>query len=124
LAQKPAGKTASAEPLIAALLKASDKTQPDPWLRDLTCYRNMFLHSEPLGTNEHAQWLALVEYETAYSKTTLIEMQIPYRSGLGLPNTCEALRRFVCLHGQMCRLTDFAAKHAKHAPVVPHVDLT
>jgi hypothetical protein len=119
--QKPAGQTALSDPLISALLKASDKSEPDPWLSDLTDYRNMFLHNEPLATNEHARWLSIVESATVHGNVMLIEMQIPFRRDL--PNTCEALRRFVDLHARMCRLADFGAKHAKHAPQVPHVEI-
>jgi hypothetical protein len=119
--KKPAGRMAPAEPLVAALLEASDEALADPWLRDITDYRNMFLHSEPMTNNEHARWLALVERETPYGKARLIEMQIPFRAGL--PNTCEALCRFVELHARMCRLADFAARHAKYAPIVPHVEI-
>ncbi|MGC1779286.1 MAG: hypothetical protein WBB34_15195 [Xanthobacteraceae bacterium] len=118
--KKPA-RSASHEPLIAALLDACDETKPNPWLDDLSSYRNMFLHNEPLGTNEHARWLSLVETTTILGKVMLIEMQIPVRSGLS--QTCEALRRFVDLHARMYRLADFGAQNAKYKPRVPHVQI-
>jgi hypothetical protein len=117
--QKGANQAHSSGPFIAAMLEASDQGKPDPWLMELSKYRNLFLHNEPLGTNEHARWLSLIERETPQSKVRLIDMQVPVRPGM--PETCEALHRFVDLHARMCRLADFAAKQASYPPCIPDV---
>jgi hypothetical protein len=108
---------AADKPIPAALLEAT--SEPDPWLNDLGKYRNAFVHKEPLGVNEHARWLVLVERQTAFGTIRLVEMQVAARKGSS--ETCEALSRFVSLHMKMCRLADFAAKHARYAPVIPNV---
>lgn len=117
--QKGPNRAHTANPIIAAMLEAYDKTKGDPWLRELTDYRNFFLHTQPLGIDEHTQWLSLTERETALGTVRLIEMQMPIK--LHEPATCEALNRFINLHARLCRLADFAAKHAKYAPHVPDV---
>jgi hypothetical protein len=117
--QRPPNRGHAASSLIAAMLEAYDETKPDPWLWELTDYRNFFLHTKPLGTDEHAQWLSLTERETPLGKIRLVEMQMPIKRHE--PATCEALNRFVDLHARVCRLADFAAGHAKHAPYVPQV---
>src|SRR5258708_20400453 len=103
------------------MLDAWNETNPDRWLRDLTDYRNLFIHSEPLGANEHARWLSLVERSSTHGKVMHVQMFVPFRSGSS--QTCDALERFVGLHAKMCRLADFAVKYAKYAPQVPHFEI-
>ena len=104
---KRANASAASDPLIAALLQAIDTSGPDPWLHDVGEYRNLFLHREPLGANDHARWLKLTEASSRYGLVLQLTLEIGLRPGN--PQTCDGLSRFVDLHDQLCRLADFAA---------------
>jgi hypothetical protein len=119
--EKPSGKLHVNDPMISAMLQAWDASQPDPWLHDLTEYRNLFLHREPLGANEHARWLSLVQRETAHGRVVTAQMLLPAR-----PNSnqvCDALMRFVELFGKLCRFSDALAVYAKYAPEPLHFEV-
>jgi hypothetical protein len=100
------------DPLILAFIDACNSDADDPWLFDLSEYRNQFLHREPLGTNEHARWLILNKHESSRGVTLLIQVFVP--AGSKSAGTCEALGRFVDLHAKMCRLADFVASFAPY----------
>jgi hypothetical protein len=102
------------DPAVALLLEASDRARPDPWLYELTDYRNTFTHREPFGANEQARALFIEERPTAELPVRLLRMHIPLRAGS--PETCDALDRFVGLYGLLCRLAHALVPHAKHAP--------
>lgn len=95
------------DPIALALDRAYNTEGEDPWLFDLSEYRNLFLHREPIGTNEHAQWLTTKEHANVHGVALLIEMLVPASSKS--TTTCEALVRFIELHAKMCRLADFVA---------------
>jgi hypothetical protein len=62
-------------PVIAEMLAAYDKTAPDPWLFQLTEYRNLFLHRQPLSSAA-AQWLRYEEKLVAPFVYPYIEMPL------------------------------------------------
>lgn len=111
--KRPAGHAAATDPLVTRILTAWDAAAPDPWLHDLGEYRNLFLHRQPLGADERSQWLRLVEHTGAHGRTLLVTMEIELRPGR--TEVCDALARFVELHGKLCRLADFAAILARYA---------
>jgi hypothetical protein len=115
--EKPVNAAAQNDALVARLLEASDLTKPDPWLADITEYRNLFLHREHMGANETANRLAVEERESPVGPVRIIAMAINVRPGIGA--TCDALRRFVDLNGRLCRLADFAATLAPYPATPP-----
>jgi hypothetical protein len=110
---KPANSAALSDELVARLLAASDAKGPDPWLADITEYRNLFLHREHIGAV--AKWLALEECDSAFGPVRTVRMAIHIRPGAEV--MCDALVRFVMLYGELCRLADFAATLAPYAAV-------
>jgi hypothetical protein len=114
--RKPAGRGAMADPLVAAMLDGWDETKPDPWLYELGEYRNLFLHREPLATNQAGRWLSVAERVSSSHRVMVVQMEIQSRPGS--QQMCDALDRFADLHGRMCRLADFAVTHAKYSPQV------
>lgn len=114
--KKSANAAALNDDLIVRLLAASDTKASDPWLADISEYRNLFLHRDHIGAM--AKWLCLHERETAFGLVRIIEMEIDIRPGAGA--SCDALTRFVMLYNQLCRLADFAAPLAPHAATPPN----
>jgi hypothetical protein len=110
--EKPKNLSLKSDPVVLAFLHGYNADGDDPWLFDLSEYRNLFLHREPLGTNEHARWLRLREHVSTHGVTSLIQMLVPARSKSIV--TCEALERFVEIHAKMCRFADFVASFAPY----------
>jgi hypothetical protein len=101
--------------LVEPLLEASDPEGVDPWLDDITKYRKLFLHHEPIGTT--ARWLVLEERESSVGSVRTIMMAINMRPGAD--TICDALVRFVDLYARLCRLADFAATLAPYIAAPP-----
>jgi hypothetical protein len=106
------------EPIVATMLDAYDSGSEDPWLHDLSQYRNLFLHQKPLGSPEAARWLIYDEREHDGAVYPLIEMPL----GADDPSAPgqDALLRFVDLHRRMTALLDAAASHAPYHASPPH----
>jgi hypothetical protein len=47
--EKPINAAAQGDALLARLLEVADPKMPDPWLADITEYRNLFLHREHIS---------------------------------------------------------------------------
>jgi hypothetical protein len=118
--EKPDGRSSKSDPAVMALLEGWD-TAPDPWLFDLGEYRNLFLHRQPLGTNEHARWLTLKEHQNAKGVFLLLQMLVP--GGSKSFHTCDALVRFVELHAKMCRLAHSIASFSRHEAEPVHIEV-
>ena len=114
--EKPANVATRNDPLIARLLDASNSEQADPWLSDLTEYRNLFLHREHIGAM--AKWLMIEERDTNVGSVRSIMLSINTRPDA--ETTCDALTRFVDLYGRLCRLADLAASLAPYPPTPLH----
>ncbi len=112
---KPEAKSQMREmPVVKEMLKAYDSTDVDPWLHDLTEYRNRFLHREPFGSAKGA-------YRFQYSESDLNGFRYP---AIAMPlgeadlsaSDIDALSRFVGLYRQMISLARLAAIHAPYEP--------
>jgi hypothetical protein len=114
--KKSANAASRNDDLIMRLLAASDAKASDPWLADITEYRNLFLDRDQIGAM--AKWLCLQGNETTFGPVRTIRMEIDVRPGADA--TCDALTRFVMLYNQLCRLADFAAPLAPHAATPPN----
>jgi hypothetical protein len=101
------------QPVVATMLEAYDSGTKDPWLHELTQYRNLFLHQRPLGSSDAARWLRYDERERGGVVFPLIEMPL----GADDPSAPgrDALLRFVGLHRRMTALLDAAVPHAPYA---------
>jgi len=100
---------------LAADARAAEATQPvsvalmegwidetDPWLKQLTDYRNLFLHRGPIGARGMNSAPRLATYATRYGEVRILVLPIPRR--LEGPETVDALVQFVRLHWQMFHL--------------------
>jgi hypothetical protein len=100
------------QPVVKDMLAAYDSGGADPWLFQLTEYRNLFLHRQPIGSSGAARWLRYVERQHNGLTCPLIEMPLgdddPFAPG------GDALTRFVGLYRRMTSLLDLAAKHAAY----------
>src|SRR5665213_408043 len=107
------------EPVVATMLQAYDSGTKDPWLHELTQYRNLFLHQQPLGSSGAAPWLRYDEREHSGVIFPFIEMPL----GTDDPSAPgrDALLRFVDLHRRMTALLDAAVPHAPYPATLPQI---
>lgn len=101
-----------ADPLVAQMLQAYDPASPDPWLWDISEYRNLFLHRKPFGAPSATRWLRYEETERRGILYPRIELPLPDddHSAPGV----DALNRFVALYRKMVSLLDVAAGRAPY----------
>ncbi len=109
-------------PLVAAVLRAYDPADLDPWLKELTDYRNTFLHKRPLGSSSNACWLLYTVSEQA--GIAYPSIALPLNSHDASASGSDALRSFIRLHRRMTALLRFAIPHARYPATPPHVDLS
>jgi hypothetical protein len=114
-AEKPINVATQSDTLVARLLEVSDPKGPDPWLADITEYRNLFLHREHIGAM--AKWLVIEERKSPIGPVHTIMMAIKAKPGT--ETICDALVRFVDLYARLCRLADLAATLAPYAATPP-----
>ncbi|MGK7866274.1 hypothetical protein [Falsiroseomonas sp. E2-1-a20] len=107
------------EPIVDKVLRGYDQTSSDPWLADLSEYRNEFLHRRPLGSGEGARWLRLCEYERNGVIYPFIEMPLG-PSDSSAPGQ-DSLHRFVSLQRCMTALMRDAAASARYAATPAHL---
>jgi hypothetical protein len=74
---------------VAHLLQVSDINAPDPWIADITEYRNLFLHREHKGAV--TKWLVMEERKSSIAPVRTVTMAINTRQGA--EETCDALVR-------------------------------
>ena len=74
----------------------------DPWLKQLTEYRNLFLHRGPMGARGIESAPRLAAFASPYGEVRTLMLPIPRR--LEGTETVDALAQFVRLHWQMFRL--------------------
>jgi hypothetical protein len=118
---KPINASAKSDALVLRLLEASDCGSSDPWLADITNFRNQFLHREHMGASEPSNWLMVEERESALGKVRTITMAVHVRPGDQA--ICDALARFVGLYANLCRLADFAGTLAPYPAKPLHLTL-
>lgn len=106
-----------ATPVVSDMLAAYDPAGPDPWLHELTEYRNLFLHRQPIG-RRGANWLRYEERE--HDGLTIPIVTMPLSDDDPFAPGADALLRFVILHRKMTGLLDQAADAAPHPATFPH----
>lgn len=100
----------AAQPVAVCLAKGLQDDN-DPWLRQLTDYRNLFLHRGPLGARGFESAPRLMATSTNYGEVRTLVMPIPRRPDSD--EMVDALVQFIRLHWQMFHL---AADLAKLSP--------
>ncbi len=118
---KPSNSAHAVDPLVSALLSVWEENNTDQWLHDLTAYRNLFLHREPLGTGRHRSGLCIAERSTPWGQFFVLHFELAAVSPTS--SAMDALDRFSDLHMRLCRLSDFAATQAKYEPKKPHFEV-
>ncbi|MDB5583746.1 MAG: hypothetical protein JWR80_8922 [Bradyrhizobium sp.] len=102
--------------VVRQFLDAYDQGSADPWLFQLTEYRNQFLHRQPMGSTTSPQRLRydIVEHGgILYPRITMpLDAADPSAPGQ------DALTRFIQLYRAMTRLMTLAADHAPYSPAV------
>ena len=105
-----------ATPVVSDMLAAYDPMNPDPWLHELTEYRNLFLHRQPMGRGA-AAWLQYEERKHDDLTVPIVTMPLadddPFAPG------ADALLRFVKLHRKMANLLNRAADMAPYPATFP-----
>mgnify|MGYP000427481395 CR=1 FL=1 len=108
----------------ARLLMAGWNDETDPWLKQLTGYRNLFLHRGPMGARGIESAPRLEAFASPYGEVRTLILPIPRSSES--EHTVDALTQFVRLHWQMFRLAaDLAgrASYPMHSVVVTSDDI-
>lgn len=116
--KKAVNSEASKDQLVGRLLSASEPSGTDNWLSTITDYRNLFLHKEPMATNEHARLLVLEARGTPAGGLEMVILAIETKQGSG--KTVDALDRFAGLFASLCDMAMFASGLAPHPPATPH----
>lgn len=106
-----------ATPIVADMLAAYEPANHDPWLHELTEYRNLFLHRQPMG-RRGAGWLQYEERK--HDGLTIPIVTMPLTSDDPFAPGADALLRFVGLHRKMTNLLSRAADVAPHPATFPH----
>lgn len=107
-----------ATPIVSEMLAAYDPGSPDPWLYELTEYRNLFLHRQPIGRGG-ADWLQYEERQ--HDGLTIPIVIMPLADNDPFAPGADALLRFVRLYRKMAILLNGAADAAPHPATFPHV---
>lgn len=111
------------DPRIAVLRAGWVETSPDRWLHELSEYRNVFLHREPLGARGMEGALSLEIRPTPFGDVPRLQMPLPGDEG---GPAVDALERFVELHRKMTLMAaDLAdlARYPATLPVITSADL-
>lgn len=91
----------AAQPIARALLQGW--TEPkDPWLKQLTEYRNLFIHRGPIGARGFESAPRLKSFSSPHGEVRTLELPIPRQ--LAGAATVDALTQFIRLHWQLFHL--------------------
>jgi hypothetical protein len=103
-------------PVVRQMLDAYDPGSADPWLHQLTEYRNLFLHRRPMGSTTSPQFLVydVVEREEVLYPRISMPLDATDPSAPGQ----DALTRFIQLYRAMARLMKLAADHAPYGAAI------
>lgn len=107
-----------ASPIVSDMLTAYDPASLDPWLHELTEYRNLFLHRQPLG-RRGAGWLRYEE--RSHDGLTIPVVTMPLADDDLFAPGADALLRFIGLYRKMTDLLDRAADASPHPSTFPHI---
>ena len=99
-------------PVVKEMLAAYDSTSANPWLHQLTEYRNLFLHRRPLGSPSASQFL---RYDVVMKDGIAFpRIEMPLSEGDPSAPGMDALTRFIELYRATTGLLKLAADHAPY----------
>jgi hypothetical protein len=104
--------------VLNQMLVAYDSGSADPWLYELSEYRNEFLHRTPFGTARNHHLLQLTIKEVGELHCPLLHMPLSAEDRWA-PGE-DALKRFVTLYRRMIVLLTVAAEAAPYESTPPH----
>lgn len=104
--------------VVAAALAAYDSSAADPWLYELTEYRNQFLHRSPFGTARNSHLLQLSIKAVGELQSPALHMPLG-EDDRWAPGE-DALKRFITLYRRMIDLLSLAADNAPYDSTPPH----
>jgi len=113
----PSRKAKRSEAIVSDMLAAYDPEGDDPWLYELTEYRNRFLHRQPMGASGVAPWLRYEETKRNDLSFPRVELPITDREG---QSGMDALKQFIALYRRMTTLSASAIQHAPYDSDLPH----
>lgn len=115
--KKPAQQSVHRSTVISGMLRAYDKAAPDPWLFELTDYRNKFIHRGPLGTSECRLVFELRQMGTRHYHV----MTLPLPNDDAWAPGADALAKFLQLFRNMEALLKRAAAEAPYSAEPPEL---
>lgn len=92
--------------------------QDDPWLRQLTDYRNLFLHRVPMGARGFEAAPRLIARESRHGEIRTLALPIPRQ--LDYDEAVDALVQFIRLHWQLFHLAAELAGMSRY-PATPRI---
>lgn len=114
----PARASLCATPIVADMLCAYDSKSPDPWLFELTEYRNLFLHRKPIGQSG-ADYLQY--HECHYQGLIIPIINMPLGDDDPFAPKQDALLRFLRIYRLMTNLLNRGADSARYAATFPSI---
>lgn len=105
-------------PFVAPLVAFGDRAAEDRWLYDLSEYRNLFLHREPMGVGLGEDGVFIAEHPSQLGVVHTLRMEIPVHQGAS--QRVEALERFLYLYRRLLELLGRLADQARYPAALPH----
>ena len=115
---KPVNAHHQSDNVLGQMLAAYDSGSADPWLYELTEYRNEFLHRTPFGMARNQHLLQLTIKQVGELRCPLLHM--PLRADDRWGPGKDALKRFITLYRRMIDLLTTAAEDAPYDSTPPH----
>jgi len=116
--EKGLGRAQCENPLVVQFLHGW-RDPVDPWLKQLTEYRNLFLHRGPMGARGFESAPRLAERATALGRLRTIEIPIPRR--VDSDEMVDALILFTRLHWFIFNLGAQVARHSPYPSTLPAI---
>jgi len=115
---RPANSNKQRSSVLDQMLAAYASGSADPWLYELSEYRNEFLHRSPFGTARNRHLLQLTIKEIGQLHCPLLHMPLS-ADDRWAPGE-DALKRFITLYRRMIDLLTVAAEAAPYERTPPH----
>lgn len=115
---KSANAAHASAPVIVEALAAYDRSAADPWLFELTEYRNQFVHRSPFGAGEDGHLFQFTIKKIGQLEAPLLH--IPLSDEDQWAPGEDAFKRFILLYRRMNDLLAFAAANAPYDSSPPH----
>lgn len=119
--EKGPGRDHQDDPLVVEFLQGW-RNADDPWLKQLTDYRNLFLHRGPMGARGFESAPRLAERDTAQGKLRTLDIPIPRY--IDSEEMVDALMLFIRLHWLIFNLAAQVASRSPYPSTRPSIAST